>query len=202
MTSSIKTFTVTFYVDGEVVKEETVEYGKDATAPEVTKEESRNYSDWVGNYTNVTKDEEVNMTSSVKKFTVTFVDENRTTILGTDIVNYGENATYTGKKPVKAADTMYTYSFKGWDKAFTNITADVTVVAQYYATPVVVIDDNPIPESPVKPSKEPTVNIEDDDTPANLPETGTTSVEVYYTIGGMIMLLGASIIIASKGKKA
>ena len=150
------------------------------------------------------------MTSSVKTFTVTFVDENGTKVLGTDIVNYGEDATYTGNTPVKAATTKYTYSFKGWDKEFTNITADLTVVAQYNATPVVVIIDNPIPESPakptvrptVRPSKEPTIDINDDDTPANLPETGTTPVEVYYTIGGMIMLLGCSIIIAKRGKKA
>ncbi len=119
MTSSVKAFTVTFYVDGEVVKEEIVEYGKDATAPEVTKEESRNYSDWVGNYTNVTKDEEVNMTSSIKTFTVTFYVDGE--FVKEEIVEYGKDAT----TPEVTKEESRNYS--DWVGNYTNVTKDEEV---------------------------------------------------------------------------
>ena len=119
MTSSIKTFKVTFKLDDEVVKEETVEYGKDATAPEVTKEESRNYSDWVGNYTNVTKDEVVTMTSSIKTFKVTFKLDDE--VVKEETVEYGKNAT----APEITNDDSKNYS--DWVGNYTNVTKDEEV---------------------------------------------------------------------------
>ena len=65
---SLKTYTVTFIVDGETVKTETVISGKDAKAP---------------------------------------------------------------ADPTKAYDSVNHYEFEGWDNAFTNVTSDVTVTAQF-----------------------------------------------------------------------
>ncbi len=63
-------------------------------------------------------------------YTVTFKDAAGKT-LATQLVNKGETATYTGATPTKAYDGTYHYTFKGWDKALTNITADTTITAQY-----------------------------------------------------------------------
>ena len=56
-------------------------------------------------------------------------------ILQTVGVLKGETASYTGDTPIKDYDANYHYSFKGWDKALTNITADMVVTAQFTATP-------------------------------------------------------------------
>ena len=56
-------------------------------------------------------------------------------ILQTVGVLKGETASYTGDTPIKDYDANYHYSFKGWDKALTNISADTAVTAQFTATP-------------------------------------------------------------------
>ncbi len=66
-------------------------------------------------------------------YTVTFKDGAGKT-LATQLVNRGESATYTGATPTKAADGTNHYTFKGWDKALTNITANTTITATYTAT--------------------------------------------------------------------
>ncbi len=67
------------------------------------------------------------------QYTVTFVGADGKT-LQTQTVHKGGSATYTGTAPTKASDASYHYSFKGWDKTLTNITADLTVTAQFTAT--------------------------------------------------------------------
>ncbi len=56
------------------------------------------------------------------------------TVLATTTVSKGATASYSGATPTKASDGSKHYSFKGWDKALTNITADTVVTAQFTAT--------------------------------------------------------------------
>ena len=67
-----------------------------------------------------------------KMFTVTFYDENGTTILEQKNVREGANAQYTGETPTKE-EPGYTYEFAGWDNEskLNNITENTQVKATY-----------------------------------------------------------------------
>ncbi len=65
-------------------------------------------------------------------YTVTFQNEDGT-VLETTTVSQGETAVYTGAKPTMASTAECHFTFKGWDRALSNITADTTVTATYTA---------------------------------------------------------------------
>jgi len=68
-------------------------------------------------------------------YTVTWVDDNGTTVLEQDLqVPYGTTPTYNGNTPTKAATAEYTYEFTGWTPAVVTVTGDVTYTAQYKET--------------------------------------------------------------------
>jgi len=67
---------------------------------------------------------------AVNQYTVKFVNADGTE-LQSGLVAYGETPAYTGETPVKAADTQYTYTFKGWDKDIAAVTGNVTYTATY-----------------------------------------------------------------------
>ena len=66
----------------------------------------------------------VDVVYSINTYTVTFKDWNGT-VLKTQQVQYGGAAT------APANPTRTGYTFTGWDKAFTNVTANLVVTAQY-----------------------------------------------------------------------
>ncbi len=70
----------------------------------------------------------------LSQYTVTFCNEDGT-VLRTEKVYKGQTATYTGATPTKEKDNSYHYTFKGWNKALTNITGNMVVTAQF--TPIV-----------------------------------------------------------------
>lgn len=66
-------------------------------------------------------------------FDVTFKNYDGT-VLYVDHVAMGEAAVYRGIEPYKPRTEEYSYVFSGWDRAFDNIVAPITVTAQF--TPV------------------------------------------------------------------
>ena len=121
----INTYTVTFKDwDGTVLKTQEVQYGGDAEAPADPTRTGYTFTGWDKAFTNVTADLVVTAQYEINTYTVTFKDWNGT-VLKTQEVQYG------GDAEAPADPTRVGYTFTGWDKAFTNITADLVVTAQY-----------------------------------------------------------------------
>ena len=70
----------------------------------------------------------------VKTYTVTWVDEDGTTLIDQKDYEYGAIPKFEGVEPTKAADAQYTYMFKGWDKDYTEVKGNQTYVAVYEKT--------------------------------------------------------------------
>ena len=67
------------------------------------------------------------------QYTVKFLNWDGT-LLKEQIVHKGESAVYSGTNPERLYDANYHYTFKSWDKALTNITADTNITAIYEKT--------------------------------------------------------------------
>ena len=67
-------------------------------------------------------------TSELRKYTVTFLDEDGST-LSSQQWNYG--ATPTCGEPIKPATAQYTYTFAGWNKEVVAVTGNATYTATY-----------------------------------------------------------------------
>ena len=121
----INTYTVTFKDwDGTVLKTQEVQYGGDAEAPADPTRVGYTFIGWDKEFTNITADLVVTAQYSINTYTVTFKDWDGT-VLKTQEVQRG------GDAEAPADPTRVGYTFTGWDKAFTNITADLVVTAQY-----------------------------------------------------------------------
>ncbi|MEF2754502.1 MAG: InlB B-repeat-containing protein, partial [Agathobaculum butyriciproducens] len=70
----------------------------------------------------------------VKTYTVKWVDEDETTLIYQKDYEYGAMPKFEGVEPTKAADAQYTYTFKGWNKDYTEVKGNQTYVAVYEKT--------------------------------------------------------------------
>ena len=121
----INTYTVTFKDwDGTVLKTQEVQYGGDAEAPADPTRVGYTFTGWDKAFTNITADLVVTAQYEINTYTVTFKDWDGT-VLKTQEVQHG------GDAEAPADPTRTGYTFTGWDKAFTNIMADLVVTAQY-----------------------------------------------------------------------
>ena len=137
-------FTVTFKDwNGVVLKTEQVEQGKSATAPAAPTREGYTFKGWDKDFSNVQSD--LTVTALYEQnvveptyFTVTFLDWDGT-VLKTEQVEQGKSAT------APTAPTREGYTFKGWDKDFSNVQSDLTVTAMYEQNAV----EPPTPGEPI-----------------------------------------------------
>ena len=122
----IQTFTVIFQDEnGTELKKETVEYGNAATAPENPTKEGWTFAGWDKAFNVVKSDLTVTATYTKNPvYTVTFLDYDESVI--------AEVKVEEGKDAVAPDDPIREgYHFTGWDKAFNNVTEDITVTAKY-----------------------------------------------------------------------
>ena len=140
--SSPRQYTVSFYVNGYKYAERTTSYGGSVVAPNYTPESDeqyiREFKGWDGSLENITSDVKVNAVISEKKreYKVTFmygIDNVYDSYTCT--VRYGEgaNAPSVGDRFSEIEDEQYHYVFTGWNKDFSCITGNLTVVATYDA---------------------------------------------------------------------
>ncbi|MDA3923420.1 MAG: SUMF1/EgtB/PvdO family nonheme iron enzyme [Kiritimatiellae bacterium] len=140
----LSAYTVTFINwDNSVLKTEQVVQGASATAPAVnpTRPSDDTYqyafTGWDAAFNNIQS--ELTVTAQYEAtllpiYTVTFVNWDNS-VLKTEQVVQGASATAPAVDPARPADTFYQYTFTGWDAAFNNVQSDLTVTAQYEATP-------------------------------------------------------------------
>lgn len=74
-------------------------------------------------------------TATVNKYDITFVDEDWTTELDSQELDYWATPVYAGETPTKESTAQYTYTFSWWTPTIATVTADATYTATYESTP-------------------------------------------------------------------
>ncbi|MBN2696907.1 MAG: InlB B-repeat-containing protein, partial [Bacilli bacterium] len=127
-------YTVVFKdIEGKVIKVENVAYGDDATPPTPPEVPGHTFIAWLGTYTDITQDVEINPTYTINQQSISFVT-NSEQVLDPVIISHG--SVMDLPIPFKSGHT-----FKGWflgqsanDAQITNttpITGDWTVYARW-----------------------------------------------------------------------
>ena len=120
-------YVVTFFDwDDTVLARVAVAAGEAATAPEAPVREGYTFIGWDKDFSCVIEDMTVTAQYQINRYQVRFYDWDDT-LLKTDSVDYQAAATAPAD-PVREG-----YTFIGWDKDFSSITADLDVYAQYEA---------------------------------------------------------------------
>ena len=134
-TSALRMYTVTFLdEDGSPLSSQEWNYGATPTCDEPIKPATAQYTytfvGWTPEVIAVTGNATytATYTSALRKYTVTFLDENGST-LSSQQWNYG--ATPTCDEPIKPATAQYTYTFAGWNKDVVAVTGNATYTATY-----------------------------------------------------------------------
>ena len=116
-----------------------VEYGGSAVAPEQTPQKAADaqytyeFNGWNTAFDQVTSDLKIRPVyiETLRSYTVTFYDDDRTTVLSEQQVEYGTSAAEP-KAPTKEQTVQWDYTFNRWDsEAWKNITGDTFVYAIY-----------------------------------------------------------------------
>lgn len=123
-TVNAPTYTVTYKADGVVVGTQTIEHGKDATAPQIPAKTGYDQTapQWDKDGKNITADTEINAVYTINTYTVTLKVDGK--VFDTITVKHGESVTLP-EPPAKDG-----YSVK-WDWTIVFVAADMTVNAVY-----------------------------------------------------------------------
>lgn len=89
------------------------------------------FSEWSSLPTNVHTNQSV-VAQFTESYRVRYM--NGDTVLQTNYIVRGNNATYSGSNPTKAQTAQYTYTFNGWLGTQTNITSSRDFIAQFTST--------------------------------------------------------------------
>ena len=120
----VQQFTVEFLdYDNSVIDIQLVDYNGNATAPENPTRNNYRFTGWNTVFNNVVHDLTVKA-EYIRQYKVTFLDYDET-VLKEVTVDAGSTAV-APSNPSKDG-----YTFDGWDKAFANVTSDLTVTATY-----------------------------------------------------------------------
>ena len=146
-TSTVNKYTVTWKnADGTVLEKDTdVPYGAtpgyDGATPAkaATEQYTYTFAGWTPEVVSVTGDAVYTATcsSAVNQYTVTFVDEDGTTVLEpATLYDYGTPAAdiVTPADPAKAPTAQYTYTFAGWTPDVAAVAGDATYTATFTST--------------------------------------------------------------------
>lgn len=120
----IRQFIVKFLdYDNTIIDFQFIDYGCDAIQPNNPVRKNYKFIGWNTTFTNIVSDLTVKA-QYIRQYTVTFVDYDAT-IIATDVVNSGENAT------PPSAPNREGYTFISWNKSYNNIISDIEIVAVY-----------------------------------------------------------------------
>ena len=119
--------------DGTVEEGETPEYAGETPTKAATAQYTYTFDDWDPEVGPIYKRTTYNatFTATVNKYDITFVDEDWTTELDSQELDYGATPVYAGETPTKEATAQYTYTFSGWTPTIATVTADATYTATY-----------------------------------------------------------------------
>ena len=124
--------------DGTVLKTGKVDEGTAPTPPadptrEATAQYTYTFAGWNPTVWPISKKTTytATYTATVNKYDITFVDEDWTTELDSQELDYWATPVYAGETPTKEATAQYTYTFSGWTPDIATVTWDATYTATY-----------------------------------------------------------------------
>ena len=127
--------------DGTVLKSWKIAEGQTPTAPadptrEATAQYTYTFAGWNPTVWPISKRTTftATYTATVNKYDILFVDEDGTTELDSQELDYWATPVYAGETPTKEATAQYTYTFSGWTPDIATVTGDATYTATYTAT--------------------------------------------------------------------
>lgn len=138
-----RTYTVKFVVEDEEISSQTLAYGAQVSVPQdPTKAADDTYTYTFTGWdpaVQIDVDGDATYTAqfapTYKEYTVTFVDEDGTTVLSTATYHFGDEVVLPAD-PTKDDDLAYTYDFDHWTPDVVNVAGDATYTAVYTATPI------------------------------------------------------------------
>ncbi|MEI3086061.1 MAG: InlB B-repeat-containing protein [Oscillospiraceae bacterium] len=137
----VTTFTVTWKNGSTTLYTEEVEYGKtpeyvgDTPAKAATAQYTYTFKGWNPEPAPIKADTiyRAQFDQTVNKYTITWYDEDGTTILAVSDVEYGTIPVYPEGEPTKTGSADITYVFNGWTPALAKVTAAASYTATFRA---------------------------------------------------------------------
>ena len=142
-TSCVPTYTITWQnYDGTVLETDKVaentmpEYNGSTPIKAADAQYTYTFDGWTPDIVEATENATytATYTATVNKYTITWKNEDGTTLETDENVPYGETPTYDGATPTKTPTAQYTYTFNGWSPEVKSVTGNVTYTATFTKT--------------------------------------------------------------------